>query len=127
MNILLVDDDFPIVSCIANLLIHDHKVRITTNGLEALNAFKVVHYNVVITNIEMPKMNGIELLKTIREKDKRAYVIVITGNLSEEYESDAKRYGAYAFFTKPLNMNRLMDTLNLIEHEVNHSKNAPVE
>ena len=122
MNILLVDDDFSIVSCIANLLIHDHKVRITTNGLEALNAFKVTHYDVVITDIEMPEMNGIELVKAIRGGDKRVYFIILTGNPGEEYESESERYNVYAFFTKPLNMNRFMDTLNRIEHEINHLK-----
>lgn len=60
MNILLVDDDFSNVQCLANLLSHDHKVRIISNGLYALNAFKGIYYDVVITDIEIPKMNGIE-------------------------------------------------------------------
>ena len=124
MNILLVDDNFPIVSFLANLLSHDYKVRITSNGLDALNTFKVTTYDVVITDIEIPKMNGLELLKAIRERDKRVYVIVITGNPSEEYISESERYNAYAFFTKPLDINRYMDTLIRIEHEINFLENT---
>ena len=124
VNILLVDDNYSIVSFLAKLLSHDHVVRITTNGLDALNASKVTNYDVVITDIEMPKMNGLELLKAIRERDKRVYVIVITGNPSEEYISESERYNAYGFFTKPLDINRFMDALNRIEHEINFLENT---
>ncbi len=79
VNILHVDDNFSILSCLANLLSHVHKVRITSNGLDALNIFNVTHYDVVMTDIEIPIMNGIELLKAIRERGKRAYVIILTG------------------------------------------------
>ena len=108
MNILLVDDNFSIVSFLANFLSHDYKVRIISNGLDALNAFKAAHFDVVITEIEIPKMNGLELLKAIRQRDKRVYVIVITGNRNKEYISESERYNVYAFFTKPLDINRRM-------------------
>ena len=127
MNILIVDDDFSNVSCLANLLNHDHKLRITSNSQEALNIFMVIHFDVVITDVEMPEMNGIELLKTIREMDERAYVIILTGNPSEEYKSESVLYNAYSFFTKPLNVNLFIDTLNRIEHEINYSKKCSSE
>ena len=49
-----------------------------------------------------------------------ADVVTLNSDPGEEYESDAKRHGAYAFFTKPLDVNRFMNTFNRIEHEINH-------
>ena len=118
MNILLVDDDNYCVWALTKILKRNHTIRTAYNGLDALIIFQEGHINVVITDIEMPEMNGIELLKAIRKEDKHAYVIIHTGDPSEKYESDAKRYGAYAFFIKPLDVNRLMDTLDRIKNEI---------
>jgi len=118
MNILLVDDDIIFVSVLSDFLKQKHTLRIASNGLDALNIFKVNHYDVVITDISMPKINGIELLKAIREIDKNANVIIITGHPGKDYELKAEQYGSHAFFTKPLNMKRFMETLIRIENEI---------
>ena len=115
MNILLVDDDISSVTALTNLLEHEHTLRIASNGFDALQTFEVAHFDVVITDIRMPKMNGIDLLKAIRGNNKRADVIILTGYPSTENIRDAEKFGVSGFFTKPLDVMRFMDTLAAIQ------------
>lgn len=116
MRILLVDDDISSVSALANLLQHEHTLKIASNGADALQAFEVSDFDTVITDIKMPKMSGIDLLKAIRAKGGETEVIIITGYPSNSHIEDAETYRARAFFTKPINVERFMDTLKLIEN-----------
>lgn len=116
MNILLVDDDISSVTALTNLLEHEHTLRIASNGLDAIQTFQIAHFDVVITDIKMPKMNGIELLKAIRKNSCQAEVIILTGYPSLENIKDAERYGVSGFFTKPLDVERFMATLGSIQN-----------
>jgi YesN/AraC family two-component response regulator len=121
VNILLVDDDISSVTALTNLLEHDHTLRIASNGLDAIQTFQIAHFDVVITDIRMPKMDGIDLLKAIRKFNQSAAVIILTGYPSQDNVRDAEIYGVSAFFTKPLDVERFMDTLAAIQ--TCHSKN----
>ncbi|MBN1291895.1 MAG: response regulator [Candidatus Latescibacteria bacterium] len=118
MNILLVDDDISSVAALTNLLEHDHTLNIASNGIDAFELFASGQYNVVITDIMMPKMNGVELLKAIRDKDKTIYVIMITGYPNSQNIRAAERYHAFALLTKPLDVERFMKVLSQIETEI---------
>lgn len=118
MNILLVDDDISSVAALTNLLEHDHTLNIASNGVDAFELFDSGHYNVVITDIMMPKMNGVDLLKAIRNKDKTTYVIMITGYPNSQNIKAAERYNAFALLTKPLDVERFMKVLSRIEAEI---------
>ncbi len=115
MNILLVDDDISSVTALTNLLEHEHTLRIASNGLDALQTFEVAHFDVVITDISMPKMNGIDLLKAIRGNNQTADVIILTGYPSMENIKDAEKFGVSGFFTKPLDVEQFMNTLTAIQ------------
>ena len=112
MHILLVDDDISSVAALKNLLEHEHILKIASNGYEALTHFKQKRYDLVVTDIMMPKMNGIELLKSIRGLDSKINVIVLTGYPTEKHMEDLEKYNASAFFIKPLNVEIFMDTLS---------------
>lgn len=114
MNILLVDDDISSVTALTNLLEHEHTLRIASNGLDALQTFQIAHFDVVITDIRMPKMNGIDLLKAIRQHSTTAHVIILTGYPSSDNIKDAETFGVSGFFTKPLDVERFMETLSYI-------------
>ena len=126
MNILLVDDDISSVSALANLLQHEHTLRIASNGVDALQAFEVADFDTVITDIKMPKMSGIDLLKAIRDAGRNTEVIIITGFPNKGHIADAEKYRARAFFTKPINVERFMDILKRIEGEL-HTPKHPVD
>lgn len=114
VNILLVDDDISSVTALTNLLEHEHTLRIASNGLDALQTFQIAHFDVVITDIRMPKMNGIDLLKAIRQHSTTAHVIILTGYPSSDNIKDAETFGVSGFFTKPLDVERFMETLSYI-------------
>ncbi len=122
MTILLVDDDIYSISALTNLLQYEHTLRIASNGQDALKSFIENHYDVVVTDIRMPKMDGIELLKSIRVCNKDTYVIIITGHPTPENESNAEKFGAYALFSKPLDVGGFMEVLSKIEGEIYDSK-----
>lgn len=119
VNILLVDDDISSVTALTNLLEHEHTLRIASNGMDALQVFEIAHFDVVITDIRMPRMNGIDLLKAIRQLNYSAHVIILTGYPSMDNIKDAEKYGVSAFFTKPLDVERFMETLSCIQGNMN--------
>lgn len=121
MRILLVDDDFSSISALANLLEYNNTLKIANNGADALMMFEAERFDVVVTDIKMPKMNGIELLKAIRENDSVTDVILITGHPTDESESAASKLGARKLFSKPLDVKSFMKILDDIESE---KKNA---
>ena len=118
MKILLVDDDVSSVMALTNLLRYENSLKIASNGLDALDFYLSGDYDVIITDLKMPKMNGLELLKAVRMKDKKARVIMVTGYPTPEDELEAKKNGAYAFMTKPMDVNQFMDILQKIKTEV---------
>lgn len=121
MRLLLVDDDISSMSALTNLLQHDYKLKMASNGADALKIFKKEPIDVVITDINMPKMTGVELLRSIRERSNDAYVIVVTGYPNNDNMQDADKYGAYAFFTKPIDVERFMRSLSDIEKKLHYS------
>ena len=118
VNILLVDDDISSVIALKNLLEHEHTLKIASNGVDAFEFYKTGNYDVVISDIMMPKMDGIELLKAIRKNDKDTHVIILTGYPSAKNIKAAKRYNAYELFTKPLDVKRFMKVLAQIESSI---------
>lgn len=115
MNILLVDDDISSVTVLTTLLEFDHTLQVATNGREAYQAVKKNRYDVVVTDIRMPKMTGIELLKAIRIDDQQLPVIIVTGHPGRENLAEAERFGVTAYFTKPLDVAGFMGTLSRLE------------
>lgn len=102
-KILLVDDEEHIVSYL-QLSFEDDVEHIFTayNGLEALEIFKKhPDIDVILSDIRMPKMDGLRLIEEIRKTNKTVPVIFFTGFGSEKYMVDALKFGAYDFINKP--------------------------
>ena len=71
------------------------------NGEEALSAAERLSPSLIITDLKMPRMDGIEMLRRLRERGSRAYVIILTAYDSFEYAQSALRLGAVDFLLKP--------------------------
>jgi DNA-binding NtrC family response regulator len=120
LKILLVDDNPEILKCLSESLNeHGFATRQFADSAEAFEAYKSEHFDVVITDYSMPGMNGLELLKTIRDYDPGAYLIVITGDADLYSTIKAVNIGARGFHLKPLRMEELLDSLAMIENEIN--------
>ncbi|MCK9330861.1 MAG: response regulator [Candidatus Cloacimonetes bacterium] len=90
----------------------DYEILQAENGQQAYDIWKNEKCDILITDINMPKMNGIELLKNIKNEDKNFPVIVITGVSVETAKLNASDNGADAFLVKPFKMKQLVEQLD---------------
>jgi len=117
-KILIVDDQDLVRTVLAKLIRKAGYGALTAaDGEEAIELYRLQNPTLVISDIKMPRMNGLALLKEIKKIDERALVILITGFGNEEILLQALRGGAINFFKKPLNVEELIDVIN---HAVRH-------
>jgi DNA-binding NtrC family response regulator len=108
-NILLVDDDLAFrVGTLALLEDHGFKASFATNGEEAMQKLAELPFDLVLSDLVMPGINGIELLKHIRDTYPGLTVIMITGFASIGTAVEAMRIGARDYVTKPCDNDELM-------------------
>jgi response regulator RpfG family c-di-GMP phosphodiesterase len=109
-KILVVDDYLPTRCLIIDALNQSYKYEINEaeNGEEALRLFKKSNYDLVISDIMMPGMSGMDLLNSIRESNPAATVIMITGNPTTDLTVSAIKKGAVDFLTKPFDIDDLL-------------------
>lgn len=101
-NLLIVDDESLIVQNLKLTLEEYAEVIFTAgNGLEAIKILDENKVHCVICDINMPKMNGVELIQNIRSKGNEVPFIFYTGHGNHELMLEAAKYGAYDFLNKP--------------------------
>lgn len=114
---MLIDDEPDVrktLSSFAEKL--GHRVTSAANGMEGLREFHTGSFDVVITDIKMPGMDGIELLRRMKEVERSSVdVIVITGHGDMDNAIKALKYGAFDYLQKPINVRELAITLERIE------------
>lgn len=106
-QILVVENDPIIVQVAKDLLGYDgHTVISAGDGVEGLELFSAGKFDVVLTDVKMPRMDGIELMRQIKAKDPTVEVIVFTGFGSMEIAIEVMRSGGYDFMLKPDDLTR---------------------
>jgi putative nucleotidyltransferase with HDIG domain len=103
-RILIIDDDPTVLSLIETLLCQSHLCKTATSAIEAIEYLKEESYDLVISDIMMPGMTGLELLAEINRLSRETIVILISGNLNIEYAIEGLRRGAHDYITKPFNL-----------------------
>lgn len=102
-KILVIDDEKPTLMMFRlTLASYGHDVLTAENGQEGLDVFTREHPGIVLTDIKMPGMNGIEVLKRIKEIDPSTEVIVITGHGDMDLAIQALNLDATDFINKPI-------------------------
>ncbi len=127
IQILVVDDDDITRESLATVLeTRGFECTQAVNGQDALEEVRAHDYDVVITDIEMPKMNGLELLDAANQMLTKASFIFITAYASVQTAIEALRKGAYDYLLKPLNFEDLaIKVQKLIDHkELVHENQA---
>jgi len=103
-KVLVIDDDELLLSLMQNILqIEGYTILSTADGPRGISLFKEERPDVVLLDIGLPSMNGLEVLRKIRSFDDKAKVIVVTGHGSAESVEVAYRSGAWDFVQKPFN------------------------
>lgn len=111
-TILVIDDEKSIRNTLQEVLEYEnHKVDVATNGTEALELISSGSYDVVLCDIKMPGMDGIEVLEKMHERAHDVPVIMISGHGNIDTAVEAIKKGAYDFIEKPLDLNRLLVTM----------------
>jgi CheY-like chemotaxis protein len=111
LRILLVDDN-EVNRKVASLMLKKlgHHADLATNGIEAIEALEHQSYDLVLMDIQMPKMNGLEATKIIRERwHQNSKIIIITAYTN--YHDACIDAGADDFMTKPLVLGNLKETI----------------
>jgi EAL domain-containing protein (putative c-di-GMP-specific phosphodiesterase class I)/CheY-like chemotaxis protein len=109
--LLLVDDEPSIRMALSHILERaGYKVVTVTNGSEALEELRIhaSMFDVVISDIRMPGASGLEVLKSIRERDLDVPVILIAGSPTFASAAEAVRYGAFRYLEKPIDHDLLL-------------------
>lgn len=111
-NILVIDDERSIRSTLKEILEYeDHVVDVAEDGIQGIESYKEKKYDVVLCDIKMPNMDGIEVLEKLMELSSDTTVIMISGHGNIDTAVDAIKKGAYDFIEKPLDLNRLLVTI----------------
>ena len=108
-NILLVEDDASLNTVLADYLrSKDYTVETASNGKEAWELILIKHYDLIISDIMMPRMNGFELLKLIRTQYQELPIIMLTAKTDRDDIIHAYDLGCDDYVTKPFSMDVLI-------------------
>ncbi|MBQ9648341.1 MAG: response regulator [Oscillospiraceae bacterium] len=94
------------------------------NGVEALEAVERLEPSLIITDLKMPQMDGLEMLRRLRERGNNAYVIILTAYDSFEYAQTALRLGAVDFLLKPFRDGELEEAVLGLKKKIGDGENA---
>jgi len=117
-RVLVVDDEKGIREALTQVLEYeDIEVRACGSGSEALRLYAELRPHLVLLDVKMQGMDGLETLRKLRELDPHAQVVMISGHGSIQTAVEATQLGAYDFLEKPLDTNRILLTLrNALVH-----------
>ncbi|MBN1550362.1 response regulator, partial [bacterium] len=109
MKILVVEDDPTLRESLKDIIeLEGYQTLIAENGLRGLQFYKEFKPDLVISDIQMPKMDGLKMLEEIRKENTEAIVIIVTAHGSEEYAMRALRLGANNYLKKPFTTEELV-------------------
>ena len=123
-KILLVDDEVEFVQTLSERLkTRNIDSTIAYNGEEALERFDTDPPEVMILDLKMPGINGLEVLEKVKAKHPSTEVIILTGHGSKNEEQIAFELGAFAYLEKPVDISVLSETMKKAYDKVNKNKN----
>jgi len=111
-KVLIVDDEKSIRTTLKDILeFEKYEVDEAVDGLDCLVKIKQNQYDVIVLDIKMPKMDGMDVLERIQELAYETPVVMISGHATIDTAVDAVKKGAFDFISKPPDLNRLLITL----------------
>src|SRR5438067_308085 len=107
-KVLIVDDEEPARTGVAELVgSWGYRTEMAKDGLEALDKVIAWSPSIVVTDLAMPRMDGMELIQRLAEQPQELKVVVVTANTEIAAAVEAMKLGAYDYITKPLDFKRL--------------------
>jgi DNA-binding NtrC family response regulator len=111
-RILIVDDEERFRTTMCKLLkAHGYDADAVGTGQEAIRKITEESWDVMILDMKMPEMNGVQVLSEVRKLDSRVEVIVLTGYASIDTVQDVMKFGAYDYLLKPYRTEELLEKI----------------
>lgn len=111
-HILIVDDEKSIRKALTEILLSEgYKVDEAVDGLEGYNLIKAKKYDCILSDIKMPRMDGMEMLDKLLKENVEVPIIMISGHGTLDTAVEAVKKGAFDFISKPPDLNRLLITI----------------
>jgi len=122
-KVLLVDDEREFVQTLSErLIMRDMGSAVAYDGKSALNLINEDEPEVIIVDLKMPGVNGLEVLRKVKEKRPQIEVIILTGHGHEEDRQLCMELGAFAYLQKPLDINVLSETIQKANEKIRQKK-----
>lgn len=107
------DDEIARENAVEYLENYFNTIYEASNAIDALKLYKEHKPNIIISDISMPKLNGLEFVKEIRKTDKKTQILLVTAFCTKEYLLEAIELGLVKYLVKPVEENSLKEALNL--------------
>lgn len=109
IKVLLVDDEVDFVDTLAQRLkMRELLVDVVYDGDHALSFIRRIEPDVIVLDLKMPGLHGIEVLREIKKSSPKIQVIILTGHGTEKDEAEAKKLGGFDFLRKPADLDLLV-------------------
>jgi CheY-like chemotaxis protein len=123
MRVLLVEDDRIMKHGLKELLVEEgHEVKEASDGIEALDLIKGEEFDVVLTDLKMPRLDGIGVLKKVKSINNQTHVVIMTAFATVETAIEALKLGAYDYLKKPIDIKEVVTLLEAISEERMYQK-----
>jgi DNA-binding NtrC family response regulator len=114
-SILVVDDEDALRTVLSNELANEgYQVQNASDGDEAVNELTKSAYDLILLDIKMPRMNGFEVLKYVKEHHPKSKVVMLTGFADLKNAIESKKLGADDFVSKPYDLVDLLTTIERV-------------
>jgi DNA-binding response OmpR family regulator len=112
IRVLVVDDEEDFLKALVTRLeLRGMDVRGVTSGDEALETLAERSFDVVVLDIKMPGMDGIDVLRAIRREHTGTAVLVLTGHASQELSEEGRSLGAFDYLIKPVKLEKILERI----------------
>jgi DNA-binding NtrC family response regulator len=111
-KVLLIDDEPDFLEAMAvRMRVRGLEVKTTTSILDALSMTESESFDVIIMDLMMPEMKGLEALKTLKDQEPESQIILLTGYATREIEAQALKLGAVDLIEKPADLDHMMEII----------------
>lgn len=112
IKLLLVDDEENFVNTLAERMkMRDVPSKVVYSGEEALEVIKTQEPDVMVLDLRMPGIDGLEVLRKVRAANPKVQVIILTGHGTDLDEEEARKLGAFHYHKKPIDIDELLGTV----------------
>lgn len=115
IRLLYADDEPALRELVQNhLSLEGFEVETAADGVEAIEMINKTRYDLVLLDVHMPKKDGVEVLKYIKNKKITSRLIMLTGDGDPHIVSECAKYGAMDYLTKPYNYHELIEAIDRV-------------